>query len=67
MLNEKKPTSDELLKNGSVTIRAKTRQEIYAQAEMLVASLPQGTKWTRSVCQYHPKTFDFEQTISIIK
>ena len=67
MLNEKKPTSDELLKNGSVTIKAKTRQEIYEQAEMLVGSLPQGTKWSRTVCQYHPQTFDFEQTISIIK
>lgn len=67
MLNEKKPTSDDLLKNGSVTIKAKTRQEIYEQAEMLVASLPKGTKWTRTICQYHPQTFDFEQTISIIK
>lgn len=67
MLNDKSITSEELLKKGSATLTAKTRQEIYEQSATLVGSLPEGTKWTRSICQYRPETFDYYQTITIIK
>ena len=64
-MDYQKPTTEGLLKNGSVKVEAKTRQEIYDQSDTLVKSLPEGTKWTRTVCQYRPDTFDFEQTITI--
>lgn len=67
MLEEKKPTTDELLKKGSVTLTAKSRQEIYDQSNMLVDSLPKETKWTRTICSYRPETLDYVQTISITK
>lgn len=67
MLEEKKPTTDELLKKGSVTLTAKSRQEIYDQSNMLVDSLPKETKWTRTICQFRPETLDYVQTISITK
>lgn len=67
MLNDKTPTTEDLLKNGSVTLTAKTRQDIYDQSQTLVDSLPEGTRWTRTICQYRPDTFDYEQTVSINK
>lgn len=67
MLNDKTPTVEDLLKNGSVTLTAKSREEIYSQCQTLVDSLPEGTKWTRTICQYHPDTFSFEQTVTITK
>ena len=67
MLNDKTPTVEDLLKNGSVTLTAKSREEIYSQCQTLVDSLPEGTKWTRTICQYHPDTFSFEQTVTINK
>lgn len=60
-------SAEELLKNGSVRLTAKTRQDIYDQASKLVDSLPKGTKLNRGICQYRPSTFDYEQTIKIIK
>lgn len=58
---------EELLSKGSVTLTAKSREEIYSQCQALVDSLPEGTKWTRTICQYHQDTFSFEQTVSITK
>ena len=58
---------EELLGKGSVTLTAKSREEIYSQCQALVDSLPEGTKWTCTICQYHPDTFSFEQTVTIIK
>ena len=58
---------EELLGKGSVTLTAKSREEIYSQSQALVDSLPAGTKWTRTICQYHPDTFSFEQTVTISK
>lgn len=58
---------EELLGKGSVTLTAKSREEIYSQSQALVDSLPEGTKWTRTICQYHPDTFSFEQTVTISK
>lgn len=60
-----KTLKEELLEKGIVRLTAKTRQEIYDQCQALVDSLPEGTKWTRTMCQYHPDTFSFEQTVSI--
>jgi len=59
--------TDELLGKGSVTLTAKSREEIYSQSQTLVDSLPEGTKWTRTICQYHPDTFSFEQKVTITK
>lgn len=56
----------ELLNNGTVTLTATTREEIYDHAQQLVDSLPQGTKWKRTIVQYHPDTFDYEQTFTLI-
>ena len=50
-----------------MTLTAKSREEIYSQCQALVDSLPEGTKWTRTICQYHPDTFSFEQTVTITK
>lgn len=58
---------EELLGKGSVTLTSKSRQDIYDQCQALVDSLPEGTKWTRTICQYHPDTFSFEQTVTITK
>lgn len=58
---------EELLSKGSVTLTAKSREEIYSQSQALVDSLPEGTKWTRTICEYHPDTFSYEQTVTIIK
>lgn len=58
---------EELLGKGSVTLTAKSREEIYSQSQALVDSLPEGTRWTRTICQYHPDTFSFEQTVTISK
>ena len=68
MLDEKKTKkslSDELLANGTVTLTAKARDDIYKQADGLTSSLPEGTKWTRSIVQYHPEDFLFTQTFTI--
>lgn len=59
--------TDELLSKGGVTLTAKSREEIYSQSQALVDSLPKGTGWTRTICQYHPDTFSFEQTVTITK
>lgn len=67
MTEEKKPTIDELLKKGSVTLTAKTRQEIYDQSAELTATITEGVKWTRTITHYNPETFEFEQTITIKK
>ena len=59
--------TDELLSKGSVTLTAKSREEIYSQSQALVDSLPEGTTWTRTICQYHPDTFSYEQKVTITK
>ncbi len=58
---------EELLSKGSVTLTAKSREEIYSQSQALVDSLPEGTEWTRTICQYHPDTFSYEQKVTITK
>lgn len=66
-INDNHPTADDLLKNGSVTLTSKSREDIYRQSASIVDSLPENVKWTRTLCQYHPDTFSYEQTITIIK
>jgi hypothetical protein len=63
--NTKKSLSDELLANGTVTLTAKARDDLYKQADGLTNSLPEGTKWTRTMVQYHPEDFSYTQTITI--
>lgn len=62
-----KSITDELLEKGSVTLTSKSRDEIYEQSEAVTKSLPEGTNWTRTLCQYHPDTFSYEQKITIKK
>jgi len=65
-MDNKNFSLDELLKNGSVTLKAKSRQELYDHAQSLTDSLPKETKWTRTIAQFKPETFEFVQTITII-
>ena len=52
------PKVEELLKNGSVTIMANSRNEVYKLSSELIASLPKGTKWDRSCVMFDgDKTF----------
>lgn len=70
MLNEEKvikALADELIAKGTVTLTSKAREDIYKQAESLVASLPKDVKWTRTAVAYHPDNFSFSQTYTIIK
>lgn len=63
----KKTLADELVAKGKVTLIAKTRDSIYQQSEGLTLSIPEGTRWTRSIVQYNPEAFEYKQTITIIK
>ena len=70
MLNEEKvikALADELIAKGTVTLTSKAHEDIYKQAESLVASLPKDVKWTRSCVEYHPSDFSYSQTYSILK
>lgn len=63
---EEKPL-DTLLKEGKLTLTAKSREEIYAKSKELVDSMPEGTKWTRPAVEYDPETGIFSQKYTIIK
>ena len=70
MLDEQKDIkalADELIAKGTVTLTSKARDDIYKQSESLTASLPEGTKWTRSCVEYHPGDFSYYQTYTILK
>lgn len=58
---------DVLLREGELTLTAKSREEIYAKSKELVDSMPEGTKWTRPAVEYDPETGIFSQTYTIIK
>lgn len=62
--SDKKPI-DKLLAKGTLTIKADSRESIYAQADALVESMPAGTKWTRTIVEHNAG--QFTQTYSIIK
>ena len=69
MLNEEKvikALADELIAKGTVTLSAKSREDLYKQAESLTASL-KDVKWTRTIVQYDPDSFLFTQTYTITK
>lgn len=68
MAKSKEQTASELLlKNGTVTLTAKTREDLYEQAQSLTDSLPKDTKWTRTMYEFNAESLDYVQTISIIK
>ena len=46
---------------------ATSREEIYKQADELLAALPLGTKWTRTIVEHDPWAGTFTQTYSILK
>lgn len=64
--DEHQSLSDELLLNGTLTLTAESRQEIYDQGKALVEGLPVSIKWTRSIVT-HDNNGHFEQTYSILK
>lgn len=63
---EAKPL-DTLLKEGELTITAKSREDIYAKSKELVDSMTEGTKWTRQAVTFNPETGIFSQKYTIIK
>lgn len=58
---------DVLLREGELTLTAKSREEIYTKSKELVDSIPEGTKWTRPAVEYDPETGIFSQKYTIIK
>ena len=56
-----------LLEDGEVTITAESREDIYRQADELVAQIPEGVEWTRPAVEYDGETGIFSQTYYIIK
>lgn len=56
---------DRLIADGTLTLTANSRDEIYEQADELVASIPDGTKWTRNIVEHNAGIFT--QTYFIIK
>jgi hypothetical protein len=60
-----KPAIEKLLAEGKLTLTADSREEIYEQAEALVAAIPGDTKWTRSFVEHNAG--NFTQTYFIIK
>ena len=56
---------EKLLADGTLTLTANSREDIYKQAEALVASIPKGTKWTRNIVEHNAG--NFKQTYYIIK
>lgn len=56
---------DRLIADGTLTLTANSREEIYEQAEELVASIPKGTRWTRNIVEHNAGIFT--QTYSLIK
>ena len=60
-----KKAIDQLMADGTLTLTASSRAEIYEQAEALVAAIPDGTKWTRNIVEH--EAGNFKQTYFIIK
>lgn len=59
-------TIDQLLKDGKVTLTADSRENIYKQGDELVAAIPDGTQWTRTIVEFDGKGV-FAQTYIILK
>ena len=57
---------ENLLKDGTLTLTATSREEIYKKGETIVAGIPLGTKWTRTIV-IHDGQGNFTQTYSLIK
>lgn len=54
-----------LMSDGSVTLKADSRESIYQEAEQLVKQIPADTKWTRGCVEYIGGAF--YQTYKLIK
>lgn len=48
---------DALLSEGTVTLKADSREAIYQEAEQLVALIPADAKWTRDAVEYCDGSF----------
>lgn len=57
---------DELLKTGTTTIEAASREEVYKLSADLVAEIPDGTPWERS-CVMFDGVNSFTQKYNLIK
>jgi hypothetical protein len=60
-----KSAIEKLLAEGTMTLTANSREEIYEQAEALVAAIPGDTTWTRNIVEHNAGIFT--QTYFIIK
>lgn len=56
---------EQLIEEGKTIIEGESREEVYQKAEALVAAIPAGTKWTRSIVEHNQG--QFSQTYSLIK
>jgi len=59
------PQLQQLIADGQTVIEGTSREEVYQKAEELVAAIPEGTKWTRSIVEHNQG--HFSQTYSLIK
>lgn len=60
-------TADELLKNGTQTLVADSREAIYEKAKQLVGMIPEGVNWTRGIVEHDAECTEFTQTYILIK
>ena len=58
-------TLDVLLKKGTVTLKAESRESIYADGDALLKQLPSDMEWTRGAVEYVDGSFI--QKYSLIK
>lgn len=56
---------DELMLNGTTTLTADSRKDIYEMSASLVGLIPEEVRWTRTVVEY--KENAFTQTFTLIK
>jgi hypothetical protein len=61
-----KSLSEKLIADGTLTLTADSREAIYKDGETVVAGLPPGTKWTRSIVCFDGYSV-FNQTYQILK
>lgn len=50
--NNKNNTLDVLLKKGTVTLKAESRDTIYADGDAMLKQLPSDMEWTRGAVEY---------------
>lgn len=62
---QQKPSLDELLEKGNITLTADSRKAVYEMGETLVGSIPEDVRWTRTAVEYNGEAFT--QTYTLIQ